>query len=452
MEKNIEKKYYLIAATISTVFCMTFLTTFYLTVTNEINQNKHKEKLDTIEKFIHFKSQTENLFNLNENILKGYIAYIKTHPEITYEESNKYLSKLIVENGHLIRNISTLKDTTVVSVYPSKGNEAAIGVDISKILGQSEKVLEVKNTFSEILQGKIELIQGGLGFILRIPVVIDGGDYWGQVSIVIDADKFIEKALSYGEQNNLDIAIFNKNSFPERPFLGDKNILKNKPIILDMELNNSIWKAAVIPKNGWKKTNPEFFTKISFIVFLILAASTMLYNNIITRFKLKNQVIYDHMTGLYNRTFLEGFQQLVFEKSKRNNTMVGVLLLDINDFKFINDNYGHKTGDEILKLISSQLTKGCRKSEAVFRLGGDEFMVIIPDIINAEDIDAIKDRISKAVDITYSHLNDEISIKTSIGSALYPLNGTNFDEVSHAADEDMYEQKILSKNKMQNID
>lgn len=444
MKKYVSKKQYSIAAILSFIFAAILLTTFYSTLKTEIRQSKNQERTRTLEKFLHYRSQSENLFNLNSNILKGYVAYIKTHPDAKHEELNNYLSKLIGEKEHLIKNISTLKNTTIVTVYPLQGNESVIGADISKVPGQSEKVLAVKESSEKILQGPLKLLQGGLGFILRIPVIIDDS-YWGQVSLIIDADKFIDKALTFGKESELEIALFNDEKFQIVPFIGDRNILRKDPIILNMELENAIWKAAIIPEKGWSDSNNILFTKFMILSLLTLITSMLIYNNIISGFKLKNQVMHDQLTGLYTRFFLDEFYPLVFEKSVRNGTKVGILLLDINNFKVINDTYGHKVGDEVLRAISDQLLKVCRKSEAVFRLGGDEFLIIISDITDISNIESIKERITKATSLEHFYKKHKISLSSSLGSAIYPLDGSTFDEVVHVADKDMYMQKNLFK-------
>jgi diguanylate cyclase (GGDEF)-like protein len=441
---HISKQQYIKAAMVPLLFFVVLSTIFYSTLKNEITQSKNKEKGETIERFLHYRSQTENLFNLNVNLLRGYVSYINSHPEATDEQFNIYLSNLIIDKNNLIKNISTVKGTKVIAAYPIEGNEKIIGVDLAKIPGQSENVLKVKNEGKQILQGPIKLVQGGQGFILRTPVINDLG-YWGQVSIVIDADKFIERAISYSKQNNLEISIFNNEDFKTKPFLGDINILKKDPIMLNMELENNIWKVAIIPKDGWGNSNIVLLIKFLFSVILIFIFSLIIYSNTISQLKLKSQIIHDHLTGLYTRAFLDEFYQMVFERAIRNSTKVGVLLLDINDFKEINDTYGHKVGDEILKLISDKLLKVCRKSEAAFRIGGDEFLIIVSDIRDISEIELIKKRILKAVNTEYLNDNNKINISTSVGSASYPLDGSDFDNIAHAADEDMYRQKILFK-------
>lgn len=446
MKKNISKKYYIIAAAIPIFFFAVLSFTFYSNMKNEIYSSNVHEREETIGKFLHYRSQTESFFNINEHILKGYIAYLKTHPQVRPEESDKYLSNLVQGDGHLIRNISTIKDTTIVSVFPKEGNESAVGIDLLDIPLQGEKVLEVKYKLKQILQGPLDLVQGGKGFIIRIPVVNDETGYWGQVSIVIDADQFMERALLSEKQNRLHIALFNDNTFRKNPFLGESSILKKDPIILDMEFSNTLWSAAIIPINGWERADDKIVLKFVVSILLTFLSATLLYNNIISRFKFKNEVIHDHLTGLYSRAFLDEFYQMAFEKAKRNNTKVLILLLDINKFKSINDTYGHKAGDEVLKLISDKLLKTCRKSEAVFRLGGDEFLIIIPDIGDISDVKIIKERIRKAVTIDYQHQNKKIKIFSSIGSSVYPTDETDFDKLTHVADEDMYRQKTNSNN------
>ena len=112
----------------------------------------------------------------------------------------------------------------------------------------------------------------------------------------------------------------------------------------------------------------------------------------------------------------------------------------IDDFKHVNDTYGHETGDKVLTEVATALTNVFRKEDVIGRYGGDEFVVFMPDICDQSVIKKRADSVQKS-------LNDfkEIQIGTSIGIALYPENGTEYESLFNKADEAMYYSKTHGK-------
>ncbi len=111
---------------------------------------------------------------------------------------------LIQSNSKLIKNISVLKDTTIVYAYPLKGNEAVIGKNLAFIAAQKGNVLKVKKNMTPIFQGPVNLVQGGTGFISRIPVILEDGTYWGQISIVINGEELMKETGLYEKDSKRD--------------------------------------------------------------------------------------------------------------------------------------------------------------------------------------------------------------------------------------------------------
>lgn len=175
--KNIFKKKR--AVFISIVVSIFFLTVFLLIIGMFMNNTKQQEMLKTTDKFINFKSQVERLIFTNKTLVQGFEAYILVNPGLDEEEAYTYLDNLLSKNENQIRNIGVCQDTTIIWNYPKEGNTAAIGVDLAKIESQKDLVLEVENELVPILQGPVELVQGGTGFIIRLPVVRKDTGYWG---------------------------------------------------------------------------------------------------------------------------------------------------------------------------------------------------------------------------------------------------------------------------------
>ena len=152
--------------------------------------------------------------------------------------------------------------------------------------------------------------------------------------------------------------------------------------------------------------------------------------------QLESKALTDPLTQIYNR---RGLEQKVMENMGKCNKGC-FMLIDIDDFKHVNDTYGHETGDEVLTEVATALTNVFRKEDVIGRYGGDEFVVFMPDICDQSVIKKRADSVQKS-------LNDfkEIQIGTSIGIALCPENGTEYESLFNKADEAMYYSKTHGK-------
>ncbi|MBL4953078.1 GGDEF domain-containing protein [Neobacillus sp. YIM B02564] len=147
----------------------------------------------------------------------------------------------------------------------------------------------------------------------------------------------------------------------------------------------------------------------------------------------------DPLTGVYNRRIIEPFFLRITSLAERNRQTVGFFLIDVDNFKQINDNFGHQKGDELLKLLANLLVNCLRKSDIVARWGGDEFILICPNLKNYEGIDEIINRIHanlKTISLS------EVEVSISIGAAIYPTEGKTIDKLLSMADKKMYNMKI----------
>ncbi len=160
-----------------------------------------------------------------------------------------------------------------------------------------------------------------------------------------------------------------------------------------------------------------------------------------TNYQIKHNSYHDRLTGLFNRHFLDEYQTMIMSAANRNNEMVGMVLVDLNDFKAINDTYGHKVGDLVLVETARLMNKVSRVNEAVFRLGGDEFLIIVPRLVYEDELMVLKDRIEDAFIKEFAIKGYKIDMVPSVGTSIYPLNGQIFDEVLHYADQNMYDEK-----------
>lgn len=397
--------------------------------------------MNVLEEIIDYKSNIEKEINSRIQLANGYLAFIKTFPEADAEFNLKYVENLIDKKDKMIRNISILRDTTIVWTYPKVGNESAIGKDLSKITNQRESVLLVKNKGTIIFQGPVNLIQGGVGFVSRIPAFDNQNKYWGQISIVIDGKELEKKLSNLQAKSTLKISLYNKGDFPNEPFWGEKISESEKPLIFDAFINNAEWIIAAVPSLGWENFYIQYlYWNIANVLFS-LGIGILIYNYIYASYMVKQQVNYDALTGIHSRAFLDSYIPIVFARTKRTNLKVGILVIDLNDFKSINDRYGHLAGDKALQVLSKNLKELCRDMDNVIRIGGDEFLMIFTDLKNQEDFEKILEKVEAKSNISMQFNGETINYSYSLGSSIYPDNGETIDEIINSADKKMYYNK-----------
>lgn len=158
-------------------------------------------------------------------------------------------------------------------------------------------------------------------------------------------------------------------------------------------------------------------------------------------------VRHDHLTKLPNRLFLSEHLDLTLSHARRNKTVGALLYIDLDDFKPINDTYGHKTGDAYLKVVSHSIKELLRDSDVLVRLGGDEFVVVLYEISSDDDAYVVTEKLLKVLSSKYILDGIEVSASASIGIRFFPEENMSVDSLLSSADSAMYDAKQTGKNK-----
>jgi len=158
------------------------------------------------------------------------------------------------------------------------------------------------------------------------------------------------------------------------------------------------------------------------------------------------QATHDKLTNLPNRRLLSDrmMQHLVF--AKRNQTLVSVLLFDLDGFKSINDSMGHTSGDSVLKLVAKRVSEIIRGNDTLARLGGDEFVVVLSDSVEDPQAADLSKKIMDVIMQPFKLFNQEVSLSASIGISVYPKDGDSPEELLRKADGAMYSVKNTKGN------
>ena len=160
----------------------------------------------------------------------------------------------------------------------------------------------------------------------------------------------------------------------------------------------------------------------------------------------------DALTGLPNRVLLQERLTQAIAQARRSHQRVGVLFIDLDRFKNVNDTLGHRIGDELLKRVTATLSHALREADLLARLGGDEFMVIVEDFDDPEVLGRIAQKLQDAVSQPFEVEDHDIYVTSSIGISVYPDDGDAPEELMKHADVAMYRSKELGRNTYQFFD
>lgn len=155
---------------------------------------------------------------------------------------------------------------------------------------------------------------------------------------------------------------------------------------------------------------------------------------------------HDPLTGLPNRLLAQDHMQLAMSRANRDDTRAALLFLDLDNFKTINDSLGHAIGDTLLKMAAARLREFLRDTDTLSRQGGDEFLIVLSDLNDSDAIAAVAEKVLDYMAAPFSIEGYELSTSLSIGIAVYPDDGKDFETLFKKADTAMYQAKGAGRN------
>lgn len=180
---------------------------------------------------------------------------------------------------------------------------------------------------------------------------------------------------------------------------------------------------------------------------LALSANSMLEEKLSLERKLSYLAHHDHLTGLPNRALLSDRISQAIKNAKRNGDQLAICFIDLDNFKKINDSFGHSYGDETLLQTTKRIKATLRENDTVSRIGGDEFVILLEDIKNEKHIAPIINKILETFKTSFNIHGQTFFLTASIGISLFPSHGDNAETLLKNADAAMYKSKNLGKNR-----
>lgn len=158
--------------------------------------------------------------------------------------------------------------------------------------------------------------------------------------------------------------------------------------------------------------------------------------------ELLHRAHHDVLTDLPNRALFNDRFDVALARAHRDNEHLALLFLDLNEFKNVNDNFGHEVGDQLLREVAHRLAQCVRASDTLGRMGGDEFTILLTNISAPDHVGIVADKIHTAIAAPFDIAGCKLTISASIGVAVYPHQGENREQLFRQADGDMYAGKL----------
>ncbi len=197
-------------------------------------------------------------------------------------------------------------------------------------------------------------------------------------------------------------------------------------------------------------TAPHFFTgrHVSIVKLMSeLIAASMFYATKYERDDLYYRATHDALTGLANRALFYDHLRQCLARARRQRFSVGILNLDMDGLKTINDQYGHRAGDAAIREMAVRISRISRQSDIVARLGGDEFGVILSDLQDRNSAAVIAARMEKEIRLPFQFETHPLAMDASIGLAMFPEDAKEMEELVEKADQSMYAVKRTRKHR-----
>lgn len=347
-----------------------------------------------------------------------------------------YLFNLIVEE-HSLRNISILPDGIVRYVYPLENNKEAIGDNVFVMQNRKKEVEIAIRTKEIIISGPDRLTQGGEGVSVRKAIFNKDGSFWGMVALIVDLDKLNSSIDLYSlKKLGYEYELYSNVNGKDKIIMDRSDKFKEGQIdFISIPLANGEWCFGI-----YKNTSITIYLILALILGSGLFFSYLTYIYLRKRelkIKLIKQDLYlDKLTNLYNIKKLDEL------KSLENFTL---FFIDLNDFKAINDTYGHGIGDKLLIFFSTSLKSILRDKDFAIRNGGDEFLLVINGIFLQKDVDSFCERLERLKKLKMPYKKGDIYIKFSYGYVISTEENKNINELIKKADENMYKNKRNDK-------
>lgn len=381
---------------LSIAITLSFLLPYSALKKEKLEKEVQKSKYIASQKINDISQELVEVLNQSFEYVEVLELIIKMNPD--NPELIKTYSEMILQKHDIIQSVQIAPDGIIEFIYPREENKKAIG---HNLMIDPQRYLFIKKAIDEkraTVQGPIESIQGKLLIFNRKPLftIEDGIEkFWGLCVVAVDFEEVMEQSGISTDDSDYHFALKVPESDGFNDFVwGNPECFTKDSITNTINLGNQKWELVIYPKQGWTDTGDTIYVledtdKLYFLLSFILFIFILWHLNRYSQNSIKAKT--DIMTGALNKNT---FRKNVIKGLKnKKNIIQGIIVIDINDFKSINDTYGHLVGDSVIIELSKRFMKILRSNDLLARWGGDEFVVYLYNLNNVSDIKNIIKRI-----------------------------------------------------------
>jgi len=435
------KKRFIVSAVVFILGMCALIGEIYVVGESQEQQNRTKAKLNAM-------TYAEHIYG---ELMEG-IGVTDTLKQVVISGDgniNKFYDVAANMMDDTIQSIQIAPNGVVNEIYPEDVNESG-KIDLINDSDRGEISRYARDNDTVIMQGPFELKQGGYGIAVRNPVYLEDENgkksFWVFTIVILKVPEIfsdsVEALSNFGYKYSLQKCVSPWDNMYEWVYGSKKEL--NNPVIYDFDVYGDKWRLEILPKSGFYNNKYLIYMFIGGVIIVLLltglTAALIFINE--NRKNFKRLAVTDALTGIYNRL---GFDDQVEQYMRQNPQKHCVMaMLDIDDFKLVNDMYGHAAGDGVLKKLAESMKQYFSKDAILGRNGGDEFSVFMPDCTVAE----VKPFLNKFTEETRKFYckGEERAFTISLGFAEYPVFADDRSQLIRCADKALYDVKMRGKN------
>ena len=348
-----------------------------------------------------------------------------------------------------IESVQLAPDGVVTDIYPAEGNEAG-KIDLLHDKDRGRISCYARDNHTIITQGPFELKQGSYGIAVRNPVYLNDEHgqayFWGFTIVILRVPDIFSDSIhalsGFGYEYRLSKTETPWSDTYKTVYQSDGQI--TQPVSYDFTIGKESWKFELTPESGWQDNLLIAKASIIFTAITLLLSGLIRVWLVSNENKNKFQILArtDSLTGIYNRYGFDESAEKMMDKNPKAHFVAA--LLDIDDFKFINDIYGHAYGDKALKSLADSMKTFFPSDALLGRNGGDEFCILLQNY-TCEDAKELLQQFT-GLPKAFSYKGKEQSFNISLGYAEYPTFAASRLQLMRCADAALYEIKLHGKN------
>ncbi len=418
------------------------LVSFLIGAYTDFSKNVSDKKHDMIQQLALTESNVNKVTNSNISKMIGVTTHISINPDIDIDELDYFIQKVVDSENNIISNIGIFKDTTAIYLYPYEPNKDMSNINLVDIPAQKDDALRVKNDLKVIITRPVELVQGGIGIITRMPITLPDGSYWGQLGYMMKLDDIIENLFLDTDSYTYLITQYDDNNFSHTIYDSgfEDKILVDEIIV---NLPSGYWSVQIGYNNLFELTSPVFYIMIFSAIILFglsiyIISKFKAYNTELLHLAQKKELILKEVHHRIKNNMNTMDALLRLQSDQVNAETSGILdvaagrlqsMMVLYDKLYISENTGNLSLKEYLSSLIEKITmifpKKVLVETAIEDISIDSKLLSSLGII-------INELITNSMKYAFTGNNGRITIKASIIGNLITLeyqdNGVGIPE------------------------